>query len=105
MMLQHVCIIMIISCYYDVQLIAGEDHEPVNERLTFTPATRSQTINIMTREDTIFEGDEHICLRITNLTGPCPGSVIIGDETIVTITENDGMFAVYNCGFVMLVFM
>ena len=59
----------------------------------------------MTREDSMFEGDERICLRITNLTEPCPGSVIIGNDTIVTITEDDRMFAVYNCGFVMLVFI
>ena len=59
----------------------------------------------MTREDTLFEGDERICLRLTNLTEPCLGSVIIGDDTIVTITEDDRMFAVCNCGFVMLVFI
>ena len=59
----------------------------------------------MTREDTTFEGDERICLRITNLIEPCPGSVIIGDDTTVTITDDDCMLAVYNCGFVMLVFI
>ena len=80
-------------------LTAGVDYEPVNVRLTFTPSIRSQTVDIVTIQDTIFEvvggEQEQICLRLTNLTEPCPGSVIIGPDTMVTITEDDRKFVIW----------
>ena len=49
----------------------------------------------MTIDDDIFEDDERICLRLTNLTEPCPGSVILGNDTEVVIAEDEGKFAIY----------
>ena len=49
----------------------------------------------MTIQDEIFEGDEHICLRLTNLTEPCPGSVIVGAGTEVVIAEDESKFDIY----------
>ena len=80
--------------------IAGVDYEPVNVTLTFTPSTRSQTVDIVTREDGSYEADgqpEGFCLRITNLTEPCPDSIIIGDNVTVLIAEDDRKFVMYVC--------
>ena len=67
----------------------------MNVRLTFTPTLRSQIVNVMTIDDDIFEDDERICLRLTNLTEPCPGSVILGNDTEVVIAEDESKFAIY----------
>ena len=78
--------------------IAGVDYEPVNVALTFTPSTQSQTINIVTLEDGMYEADgqpERICLRITKLSEPCPDSSIIGDDVIVLIAEDDRKFIMH----------
>ena len=64
-------------------------------RLTFTPTSRSQIITVMTIDDNTFEDDERICLRLTNLTEPCPGSVILGNDTEVVIAEDESKFAIY----------
>ena len=69
----------------------------MNVKLTFTPTLRSQIVNVMTIDDTVFGNDERICLRLVNLTEPCPGSVILGDDTEVVIAENEGKFAIYVC--------
>ena len=66
-------------------------------RLTFTPSLQSQTVNIMTIGDDIFEDDERICLRLTNLTESCPGSVILGNDTEVVIAEDKSKLAMYVC--------
>ena len=65
----------------------------MNVRLTFTPTLRSQIVNVMTIDDYIFEADERICLRLTNLTEPCPGSVILGSDTEFVIAEDESKFA------------
>ena len=65
----------------------------MNVRLTFTPTLRSQIVNVVTIDDNIFEDDEHICLRLTNLTEPCPSSVILANDTEVVIAEDEGKFA------------
>ena len=60
---------------------------------------QAHDIEIVTIEDDVFESQgnaEHICLRMTNLTEPCPNSVIIGDDTVVLITEDDCKIAMYN---------
>ena len=50
----------------------------------------------MTIQDEIFfEGDERICLRLTNLTEPCPGYVIVGAGTEVVIAEDESKFYIY----------
>ena len=49
----------------------------------------------MTKDDEIFEDDKRICLRLTNLTEPCPGSVILGNDTEVVIAEDESKFAIY----------
>ena len=67
----------------------------MNVRLTFTPTLRSHIVNVMTIDDDMFEDDERICLRLTNLTEPCPGSVILGNVTEVVIAEDEGKFAIY----------
>ena len=46
----------------------------------------------MTIDDNIWEDNEHICLRLVNLT---TGSVILGNDTEVVIAEDEGKFAIY----------
>ena len=53
--------------------------------MTFTPTLRSQIVNVITIDDDIFEDYERICLRLTNLTEPCPDSVTLGNDTEVII--------------------
>ena len=67
----------------------------MNDKLTFTPTLRSQIVNVVTIDDDIFGNDERICLRLVNLTEPCPGSVILGNATEVVIAEDEGKFAIY----------
>ena len=67
----------------------------MNVRLTFTPTLQSQIVNVMTIDNDIFGYDERICLRLTNLTEPCPGSIILGNDTEVTMAEDEGKFAIY----------
>ena len=67
----------------------------MNVRLTFTPTLRSQIVNVMTIDDDMFEDDERICLRLTDLTEPCPGSVILGNDTEVVIAEDESKFAIF----------
>ena len=67
----------------------------MNVKLTFTPTLQSQNLSVMTIDDDIFEDDEHICLRLTNLIEPCPSSVILGDDTEVVIAEDESKFAIY----------
>ena len=72
--------------------IAGVDYEPVNARLTFSESMRAHNIEIVTIEDDVFESEgnaEHICLRMVNLTEPCPNSVTIGPDEEVLIAEDD----------------
>ena len=72
--------------------IAGVDYVPVNEKLAFTASTRSHDITVQTIDDEENENDgqpECICLRMTNLSEPCPNSVIIGDDGTIDIIEND----------------
>ena len=69
----------------------------MNIKLTFTPTLRSQVVIITTIQDEMFEDDERICLRLTNLTEPCPGSVIVDADTEVVIAEDDGKFAICVC--------
>ena len=80
----------------------------MNVRLTFTPTSRSQIITVMTIDDNVFEDDERICLRLTNLTEPCPGSVILGNDTEVVIAEDESKFAIYvsilSCIFIFVQF-
>ena len=40
----------------------------------------------------IFEDDECICLRLTNLIEPCSGSVILGNDTQVVIAKDESKF-------------
>ena len=82
--------------------IAEEDYAPVNVRLTFTSTLQSQIVNIMTIDDNILEDDERICLRLTNLTEPCPDSVILGDDTEVVIAEDESKNLL--CVYVLSVF-
>ena len=49
----------------------------------------------MTIDDDIFEDDERICLRLIDLIEPCPGSVILGNDTEVVIAEDESKFAIY----------
>ena len=49
----------------------------------------------MTIDDDVFGNDERICLRLVNLTEPCPGSVIRGNVTEVVIAEDERKFAIY----------
>ena len=82
----------------------------MNVKLTFTPTLRSQVFTIMTIQDEMFEDDERICLRLTNLTEPCPGSVIVGADTEVVIAEDEGKFDIYvfiniSCMFIFMQFL
>ena len=97
--LLHVRTYILLSlCYYDVRIfIAGVDYESVNVRLTYTSTLQSQIVNVMTIDDDIFEDDERICLRLTNLIEPCPGSVILGDDTEVVIAEDESKFNLLLC--------
>ena len=63
-------------------------------RLTFTQASRSQTVDVMTIDNDIFEANQRICLRLTNLIEPCPGSVILGDDTEIEIAEDESKLAI-----------
>ena len=49
----------------------------------------------MTIDDNVFEDDKRICLRLINLIEPCPGSVILGNDTEVVIAEDESKFAIY----------
>jgi len=74
----------------------------VNEKLTFTASARFHDIIVQTIDDDIFEGrqPERICLRMTNLSEPCPNSIIIGDDGTFYITENDRklfLFIIITC--------
>ena len=69
----------------------------MNDKLTFTPTLRSQIVNVVTIDNHIYEDDERICLRLTYLTEPCPGSVILGSDTEVVIAEDEGKLAIYVC--------
>jgi len=74
---------------------AGVDYVPVDEKLTFSPSIRSLVIMVVTIDDEQYENDgqpERICLRMNNLSEPCPNPVIIGDDRTVNITENDCKF-------------
>ena len=78
--------------------IAGVDYEPVNTRITFNASMRAHNIEIMTIDDDVFESEgnaERICLRMTNLTEPCPNSVNIGPDEEVLIAENDRKISMY----------
>ena len=63
-------------------------------RLTFTPTLRSQIVNVMTIDNDILEVNQRICLRLTNLIEPCPGSVIVGNDTEVVIAEDESKLAI-----------
>jgi len=69
------------------------DYEPINKKCIFTPDEQSHTVEIVTIDDTEYEGDtpERICLRITSPEEPCPNKVIFTQEseTEVLISEND----------------
>ena len=72
--------------------IAGEDYEPVNTRITFSESMRAHNIEIVTIDDDMFESEgnaERICLRMVNLTEPCPNSVTISPDEVVLIAEDD----------------
>ena len=78
--------------------IAGVDYEPVNTRITFSESVRAHNIEIVTIDDDVFESEgnaERICLRIINLTEPCPNSVNIGPDGEVLITEDDRKISMY----------
>ena len=94
LMLQCVCINTANwSIYYSgVYFIAGVDYEPVNTRITFSESMRAHNIEIVTIDDDMFESEgnaERICLRMVNLTEPCPNSVTIGPDEVVLIAEDD----------------
>ena len=89
---------MSLCCYNDAYFIAGADYVPVNTRITFTQNMRAYNIGIVTIEDDVFESQgnaERICLRITNLTEPCPNSVNFGSDAEVLITEDDRKITIY----------
>ena len=69
----------------------------MNVRLTYTSTLQSQIVNVMTIDDDIFEDDERICLRLTNLIEPCPSSVILGDDIEVVIAEDESKFNLLLC--------
>ena len=100
-MLQYVCINTTVGwslCYSGVYFIAGVDYEPVNTRITFSESVRAHNIEIVTIDDDVFESDgnaEPICLRMINLTEPCPNSVTIGPDEEVLIAEDDRKIAMY----------
>ena len=100
-MLQYVCINATVSwslCYSGVYFIAGVDYEPVNTRLTFSGSMRAHSIEIVTIDDDMYESEgtaERICLRMTNLTEPCPNSVTIGPDEVGLIAEDDRKIAMH----------
>ena len=78
--------------------IAGVDYAPVNTRITFSESMRTHNIEIVTINDSVFESNgvaERICLRMINLTEPCPNSVTIGPDEEVLIAEDDGKISMY----------
>ena len=62
--------------------------------MTFTQASQSQTVNVMTIDNNIFEVNQRICLRLTNLIEPCPGSVIVGDDIEIVVAEDESKFTI-----------
>ncbi len=64
----------------------GVDYTRANGTLTFVAGVTTQTITIPTTQDTLFEGNETIVLKLVN---PSPGAVIAPDTTTVTIVDND----------------
>ena len=84
-------------------LIAGVDYEPVNEIIEFNQNSFIHFINIITIDNDVFEADKRICLRITNVTEPCPGYVSIGDDLVITIEEDD--CTLYVCFVAIFIFL
>ena len=64
----------------------GQDYTLTNGTVSFGEGVTSQMITIPTVQDTRFEGNETIVLRLTN---PSTGAVVAPDTTTVTIADND----------------
>ena len=78
--------------------IAEVDYAPVNTRITFSESMQAHNIEIVTIDDDVFESKgvaERICLRMINLTEPCPNSVTIGPDEEVLIAEDDCKISMY----------
>ena len=75
--------------------VAGVDYVPVSINLNFSEAMWYHNIELITIEDTMFEGNEAICLRIISLIEPCPNSVVIGEDTRVLVLDDDSKIAIH----------
>ncbi len=71
----------------DLSATAGNDYIPQSGTLNFANGEISQTITLTLIDDSIFEGDESLSLKLSNPTG----DAVLGQISLatVTITEND----------------
>jgi beta-glucanase (GH16 family) len=65
----------------------ADDFTAVSETLEFAAGVTSRTVDIVTTDDLIEEGDENFTVQISN-----PSGVLLGSSTVATVTilDNDG---------------
>lgn len=73
------------------------DYNPLSDQYTFLPGQTRVCVGITILSDNIFEQDETFSGRITGIQLPgeevqamVPGISVIQDQTVVTITDQDG---------------
>ena len=64
---------------------AGTDFLSTTQTIRFDPGTTTAVFRVQTQQDTIYEFDETLAVRITNLIGAVPGR----DQALGTIVDND----------------
>jgi hypothetical protein len=64
----------------------GQDYEPINQTVTFSPGETQQIISISVNDDTFDENNETFLLHLSNPENARLGTIT---ETVVTLIDND----------------